>query len=86
MANPTSIIPVPPNNTSIIIHQDNSAFPTGIILNETNYLLWSILMEMCIGTRNKAGYLIGETKKPHHEDSTFTTWTIENQKNEKLAY
>ena len=80
MANPTSIIPVPPDNTPIIIHQDNSAFSTGIILNETNYPLWSQLMEMCIGARNKAGYLTGEMKKPNHEDPTFTTWITENQK------
>jgi len=64
MANPTSIIPVPLNNTLIIIHQDNSTFPTGIILNETNYLLWSQFMEMRIGARNKAGYLTSETKNP----------------------
>jgi hypothetical protein len=80
MANPTSIIPVPPNNTPIIILQDNSAFPTGIILNETNYPLWSQLMEMRIGARNKAGYHTGVMKKPNHEDPTFTTWITENQK------
>ncbi|KAK2990725.1 hypothetical protein RJ640_003793 [Escallonia rubra] len=56
MADFNPIVPVVPNNPTpkIIIQQDNSAFPTSIILNETNYPLWSQLMEMHIGAHNKA--------------------------------
>ena len=61
----TELIPTP--TQQIIVHQDNFAFPTGIILDETNYPLWSQLMEMRIGTCNKAGYLIGETKNQNLE-------------------
>jgi hypothetical protein len=59
MTNLNPIIPVPQNSQTspIIIHQDNSAFPTSIILDENNYPLWSQLMEMRIGARNKTEYL-----------------------------
>ena len=60
----TELIPT----QQIIVHQDNYAFPTEIILDETNYSLWSQLMEMRIGALNKAGYLTGETKKPEYGD------------------
>lgn len=41
MANSNSFVQAIPNNPTppIIIHQDNSAFPTNIILDETNYPL-----------------------------------------------
>ena len=60
-------------NTSIVSHgtlsfiqtiQDNSPFPTGITLDETNYPLWSQLMEMRIGARNKFDFITGTTSKP----------------------
>ena len=64
----------------IIVHQDNSAFPAGITLDETNYSLWSQLMEMRFGAQNKAGYLIGERKKPTPGDPNLGTWITENHK------
>ncbi|KAK3010563.1 hypothetical protein RJ639_012196 [Escallonia herrerae] len=69
MANSNPIVPAIPNNPTppMIVHQDNSTFPSSI-LNETNYPLWSQLMEMRIGARNKAKYLTGKTKKPALED------------------
>lgn len=69
--------PVPPQ---IIVHQDNATFPTGITLTETNYSLWSQLMEMRISARNKVGYLTGETKKPASGDPSLGTWITENNK------
>ncbi|KAK6791979.1 hypothetical protein RDI58_011060 [Solanum bulbocastanum] len=59
------------NSTSIIVQQDNSPFPTRIILDETNFSLWSQLMKMCIGARNKVGYLIDEAKKSEQTDSGY---------------
>ena len=47
----TSIVPTP--TQQIIVHQDNSTFPTGVILDETNYSLWSQLMKMRIGLGTK---------------------------------
>ncbi|KAK9218041.1 hypothetical protein WN943_006675 [Citrus x changshan-huyou] len=55
------ILPLAPQ---VVVHQENSAFPTGITLDETNYSLWSQLMEMRMSARNKAGYLTREMKKP----------------------
>ena len=72
----TAIVPTP--TQQIIIHQDNSTFPTRIILDETNYSLWSQLIEMCIGARNKAGYLMGETTKPEYRDPNLEAWITEN--------
>ncbi|XP_012845869.1 PREDICTED: uncharacterized protein LOC105965870 [Erythranthe guttata] len=82
MTNSDSIVPTNITNPTqnIVIQQDNSAFPTSVILDETNYALWSQLMEMRIGARNKAGYLTGEAKKPVHGDPTLATWITENQR------
>ncbi|KAJ0095854.1 hypothetical protein Patl1_15821 [Pistacia atlantica] len=75
-----TIVPATSSNTPIIIQQDNSVFPTSIILDETNYSFWSQLMEMCIGACNKADYLTGAATKPATEDPNFGTWIMENQK------
>ena len=74
-------------NTTIVSHgaptfiqtlQDNSPFPTGIILDDTNYPLWSQLMEMRIGARNKSGFITGTTFKPPTRDKVLETWLIDN--------
>uniref|UniRef100_A0A6N2KJR5 Reverse transcriptase Ty1/copia-type domain-containing protein n=1 Tax=Salix viminalis TaxID=40686 RepID=A0A6N2KJR5_SALVM len=59
---------------------DNSAFTTNIILNETNYGLWSKLIEMRIGARNKLGYLTGATVKPESDDPRLESWVTENHR------
>ena len=67
-------------NTSIVSHetpnfiqifQDNSSFSTGIILNDMNYPLWSQLMVMRIGARNKSGFLTGTMPKPFAGDKAL---------------
>ncbi|KAH0765487.1 hypothetical protein KY285_001358 [Solanum tuberosum] len=68
------------NPTSIIAQQDNSPFLMGVILDETNFSLWSQLMEMRIGARNKVAYLTGEAKKPEQTDSGYAIWITENHK------
>ncbi|KAH0645047.1 hypothetical protein KY284_032931 [Solanum tuberosum] len=68
------------NSTAIIVQQDNSPFPTGVILDETNFSLRSQLMEMCIEARNKVGYLTDEAKKPEQTDSGYAIWITENHK------
>jgi hypothetical protein len=73
----TSHNPLP---NPIIIQQDTSGFPVSIILNETNYTLWSQLMEMRIGARNKVGYLTGAVAKPAPNDPNYATWITENHK------
>ena len=53
--------------------QDNFPFPTGVILDETNYSLWSQLMEMRIGARNKYDFITGTTSKPPVGDKALET-------------
>jgi hypothetical protein len=70
-----------PNNSlsnPIIIKQETSGFPVSVILNETNYTLWSQLMEMRIGARNKVGYLTGAVAKPALNDPNYDIWITEN--------
>ncbi|KAK2973645.1 hypothetical protein RJ640_017017 [Escallonia rubra] len=82
MADFNPIVPVVPNNPTpqIITQQDTFTFPTSIILNETNYPLWSQLMEMRIDTLNKARYLTGEMKKPAPENPSHATWITKNHR------
>ncbi|KAH0698081.1 hypothetical protein KY290_013910 [Solanum tuberosum] len=68
------------NPTSIIVQQDNSPFSTTVILDETNFSLWSQLMEMRIRARNKVGYLTGEAKKPEQTNLGYAIWITENHK------
>ena len=76
-------------NTSIVSHrtpsfiqtlQDNSLFLTGVILDKTNYSLWSQFMEMRIGARKKYGFITGTTSKPPAGDKTLETWLVENNR------
>ncbi|KAH0730450.1 hypothetical protein KY289_001638 [Solanum tuberosum] len=80
MGNTTPSSSTTTNPTSIIVQQDNSPFPIGVILDETNFSLWSQLMEMRIGARNKVAYLTGEAKKPEQTDSGYAIWITENHK------
>lgn len=62
-----------PDNETTTPHEprfvvQDAPFPTGIILDDTNYQLWSQLMEMRIGARNKLGFLTGSSTKPDSED------------------
>ena len=75
--NPTTV-PTSTPAMQIVVHHDNSPLPTGITLDETNYSLWSQLMEMRIGPRNKVGYLTRETKKPNPADLRREAWIIDN--------
>ena len=71
---------IPPPAPQVVVHQDNSAFPTRITLDETNYSLLSQLMEMQISARNKADYLTREMKKPTLGDPNLGSWITENQR------
>ena len=57
-----------PNAPVIVQNLQDAPFPTGVILDESNYSLWSQLMEMRIGARNKSGYINGKTVKPTSGD------------------
>ncbi|CAL8170047.1 unnamed protein product [Prunus armeniaca] len=61
----------------VTIKSDNSLFPAGITLIETNYALWSQVMEKPIATREKLGYLTSDTPKPLELSFTYNKWCTE---------
>ncbi|WVY93108.1 hypothetical protein V8G54_032196 [Vigna mungo] len=63
-----------------VIIQSESAFNVGIVLSETNYDIWSQIMEMHIAEREKLLYIRGKEKQPAEEDPGYEKWYAENQK------
>lgn len=59
------------NPQIVTIQSDNSPLPTKIILNETNYALWSQVMEMRIAARE-----IGDAVKKTFYDGLLGPWRI----------
>ncbi|KAJ8754508.1 hypothetical protein K2173_005669 [Erythroxylum novogranatense] len=68
----------------VVVQQDNFSFPVSIILDETNYQLWSQLMEMRISARKKLEYLTGDTAKPNTGDANLASWITENNRVKKI--
>ncbi|CAH9128619.1 unnamed protein product [Cuscuta epithymum] len=64
----------------IVQNVQDAPFPTGIILDDSNYPLWSQLMEMRIGARNKSGFLTGATPKPKTDAKQIESWLIDNNR------
>lgn len=64
----------------IHVQSENSGFNAGIILTETNYDIWSQIVEMHIAGREKLDYLVGESAQPGTEDPNYSKWYAENQK------
>ncbi|XP_040368761.1 uncharacterized protein LOC121051022 [Rosa chinensis] len=59
---------------------DNSAFPTSVVLNESNYTIWAPLMRMRIGARGKVGYLTGVKAEPAINSAEYEAWATDNEK------
>ena len=69
------------NPSSVVVQNVQDApFPTGVILDDANYPLWSQLMEMRIGARNKSGFITGRSKKPTANEKLIETWLIDNNR------
>ena len=47
---------------------ENFSTHIGIKLDGSNYALWSQVMEMYITTKDKLGYITGDTPRPAFED------------------
>ncbi|KAL6184368.1 hypothetical protein ACLB2K_045770 [Fragaria x ananassa] len=77
--NPFALMP-PVINHYHTTTQDNSAFPTSVALNETNYSIWAPLMKMRIGARGKVGYLTRAKVAPDENFSKFESWVTENER------
>ena len=54
-----------------IFVQFEGAFNAGILLTETNYDVWSQLMEMHIAEREKLTYIMGKTTLPSVSDKGY---------------
>ncbi|GMY19878.1 retrovirus-related pol polyprotein from transposon RE2 [Fagus crenata] len=61
------------------VQSENPSFPTNVILTETNYDVWSQIMEMQIAGREKLEYLTSKTS-PKVTDNSYAKWYAENQK------
>ncbi|KAF2299398.1 hypothetical protein GH714_031831 [Hevea brasiliensis] len=55
----------------------------GIILNETNYDMWSQIIEMHIAKREKLSFISGNTQLPTEKDEGYERWYTDNQKVKK---
>ncbi|KAI5339233.1 hypothetical protein L3X38_018505 [Prunus dulcis] len=62
----------------VTIQSDSFSLPANIILTETNYALWSQVMEMRIAACKKLGYLTGDIPKPLELLPTYNKWYTEN--------
>lgn len=69
------------SNAPVVVQNIQYApFPSGVILDENNYPLWSQLIEMRIGARNKSGFLTGSSVKPTTNEKLIESWTTDNNK------
>ncbi|KAB5516087.1 hypothetical protein DKX38_026735 [Salix brachista] len=64
----------------IIIQHEGSSFNAGIVLNETNYDLWSQMLEMQIAEKEKLSFIRGTSPPPKEEDEGYEKWYSDNQK------
>ena len=63
-----------------LIFQSESVFNPRIILTESNYDVWSRLVEMNIAEREKHSYIRGKAKPPKELEDDYEIWNAENQK------
>ena len=64
----------------IIIQSEGSSFNAGIVLDETNYDLWSQIMEMHIAEKEKLSFIRGNSQSPTEKDDGYEKWYADNQK------
>ncbi|KAI4323956.1 hypothetical protein L6164_023527 [Bauhinia variegata] len=63
-----------------VIVQSEVVFNARITLNESNYDVWSQLMEMHIAEREKPSYIRGKDHQPAESEDVYEKWYAENQK------
>ena len=64
----------------IIIQSEGSSFKAGIVLKETNYDMWSQIMEMHIAEKEKLSFIRGTSQPPFVKDDGYEKWYADNQK------
>lgn len=60
-----------------VVVQSEGVFNAGIVLDESNYDVWSQLMEMHIAEREKLSYIRGKMKKLSETDDGYEKWYAE---------
>ncbi|XP_022889208.1 uncharacterized protein LOC111404668 [Olea europaea var. sylvestris] len=55
-----------------------NSIPIGIKLDDTNYALWSQIMEMYISGKDKIDYVNGDSPLPPQTDPNFRKWRTDN--------
>ncbi|KAH9754441.1 hypothetical protein KPL71_015444 [Citrus sinensis] len=63
--------------------QSDGVFNAGIILTETNYDVWSQIIEMHLAEREKLSYIRNNTKSSEESSKEYEKWYSENQKVKK---
>ena len=66
-------------STPIIIQHKGSSLNSGIVLNETNYDLWSQMLEMQIAENEKLSFIRGTSPPPKEKDKSYEKWYSDNQ-------
>ena len=61
-----------------MIIQSEGSFNVGIILNESNYDIWSQLMKMHIVEREKLSYILDKIKSLAESDVEYEKWYAKN--------
>ena len=64
----------------IIIQSEGFSFNVRIVLDETNYDLWSQIMEMHIAEKEKHSFIPGNSQPPTEKDDGYEKWYANNQK------
>ncbi|KAK2979733.1 hypothetical protein RJ640_024706 [Escallonia rubra] len=67
-------------SSPIVIQSEGSSFKAGIILDDTNYDLWSQIMEMHIAEKEKLSFIRGNSQPPTKEDDLYEKWYVDSQK------
>ena len=65
-------------STPIIIQHEGSSFNSRIVLNETNYDMWSQMLEMQIAEKEKLSFIRGTSSPPKEKDEGYEKWYSNN--------
>ena len=72
-------------STPVIIQHKSSSFNSRIVLNETNYDLWSQMLEMKIAEKEKLSFIRGTSPPLKEKDEDYEKWYSNNQKVKMVA-
>ena len=51
---------------------------TSVLLNGSNFLVWSCSFRLFLGGKGKTGWILGHHPKPTTFDPTYPQWSIDN--------